>query len=280
MNKGKLWDRKGFTLAELLIVVAILGILVAIAIPIFGDARDRASAAQCLANRTMIEHAYKSEVLFHNDLNSPEALRNFVNKMIADAKAGTSEYFSGVCSCGEGGRYSYRLGNVVCTNIKHGGKAGSSGLEEAMEDSMVQTIEEIFEDKGKLSKDDFFNKYGFSIANVRNDTLRDYLFKIYGGWPQFSQEFLDKNGLEGNYYIQPFIAEGNIAGEVKSIVIFGHSTNNTTAGAWFTDMYFSFENDAWYKRQSPISFNSTYGNIAAIEKDILENPGLWSEMKN
>ena len=50
-------DKKGFTLAELLIVVAIIAVLVAIAIPLFGGALDRAEEAAFLANQRSIKAA-------------------------------------------------------------------------------------------------------------------------------------------------------------------------------------------------------------------------------
>lgn len=46
----KLKNKKGFTLAELLVVVAIIAVLVAIAIPVFGSALTKAKGSAALAN--------------------------------------------------------------------------------------------------------------------------------------------------------------------------------------------------------------------------------------
>ena len=46
----KMRSKKGFTLAELLVVVAIIAVLVAIAIPVFGASQKKAEAAVKLAN--------------------------------------------------------------------------------------------------------------------------------------------------------------------------------------------------------------------------------------
>lgn len=43
-------SKKAFTLIELLIVIAILGILVALILPRFGDVRDDANTKVCVAN--------------------------------------------------------------------------------------------------------------------------------------------------------------------------------------------------------------------------------------
>jgi len=60
MVKEKLNSRKGFTLAELLIVVAIISILVAIMIPVFSGARANAILARDTAN---MRSAYAEEVV-------------------------------------------------------------------------------------------------------------------------------------------------------------------------------------------------------------------------
>ena len=63
----KLKNRKGFTLVELMIVVVILGILVAIAVPIYSIVTANAQKKTCFANMRMISGACVQYYLEHEN---------------------------------------------------------------------------------------------------------------------------------------------------------------------------------------------------------------------
>jgi type IV pilus assembly protein PilA len=75
-----MFNRKGFTLIELLIVVVIIGILAAIAIPKFAATKDKAKLASVktdLRNMMTAEEAYFSDYATYGTLANIQAASNF-----------------------------------------------------------------------------------------------------------------------------------------------------------------------------------------------------------
>lgn len=157
---------KGFTLAELLIVVAIIAVLVAIAIPVFGAAMEKSRAAVCMANRRSLLGQLTTQRLLTDAQSLEEA-------------AGTAEGAQGVaaCVCPSGGRITVNEDEICCS--VHAAAASQAG-------TMLDQFTQIADD---------YKSHGMSYKN--NDLLRKYYYNTYHGWPELHI---------GNttYYIQPY----------------------------------------------------------------------------
>ena len=80
-------NKKGFTLAELLIVVAIIGVLVAISIPIFTSQLEKAREATDAANIRAAYAAVSTDVL--TDPGKDDTQNNVTYKAGSEGKGGT-----------------------------------------------------------------------------------------------------------------------------------------------------------------------------------------------
>lgn len=93
--------QQGFTLVEIMIVVAIIGLLVAIAIPNFIKSRDTARRNLCINNLRLIDHA-KEQWAIENDATADQT----------PLQGALEEYMRGEKwpKCKDGGEYT--IGNV------------------------------------------------------------------------------------------------------------------------------------------------------------------------
>ncbi len=139
MKRKLLRSEQGFTLVELMIVVVIMGILVAVAIPIYGGLTNRAERQTCHSNCEIIEKAAVQYLMTagNDTLDDIAPLGNPVTvESQADAEAKFPPAF---LACFEGGtfpecpsencHYTISYNNdsggrtVTVTCSEHGGKS-------------------------------------------------------------------------------------------------------------------------------------------------------------
>lgn len=99
-------SKKGFTLVEIMIVVAIIGILVGIAVPGFIRARTQAQGKSCAENLQKVDGAKQQWALENNQAaTASPAWGNLVNTTNVEAS-----YLKKQPSCPGGGTYA--IGDV------------------------------------------------------------------------------------------------------------------------------------------------------------------------
>lgn len=89
-------QKKGFTLVEIMIVVAIIGLLAAIAVPSFINARSKSIQNSCYNNLRLIDGAKDQYALDHSN-TAPSALSDLV---------GTNAYIKATPECKSAGSYT------------------------------------------------------------------------------------------------------------------------------------------------------------------------------
>src|SRR6059058_4047354 len=101
MTSAKLpvrWGRKGFTLVEIMIVVLIIGILLAIAVPNFIKARESSRTQACIANLKQLDSATEQYAMENKARTGAT--------VAISALVGSANYIKSTPACPSGGTYS------------------------------------------------------------------------------------------------------------------------------------------------------------------------------
>ena len=109
-------QRQGFTLIEIMVVILIIGILLAIAVPSFISARESARAKACVANLSQINSA-KTQCILDNKLAADSTAAFSVDGVTPTTAGpnglyqltgigGSLNYLRSVPVCPAGGRYT------------------------------------------------------------------------------------------------------------------------------------------------------------------------------
>jgi len=102
-------DQRGFMLVELMVVVVIIGILVAIAVPVYNNVTANAQTNACLANIRIVDGSYQAYMTSNPPAPLPTDWSTLMGKLVPG-------YIQEVPTCPAGGTYTWTAaGGARCS---------------------------------------------------------------------------------------------------------------------------------------------------------------------
>lgn len=229
----------GFTLLEMLIVVAIIAVLAAIALSIFSGAMEKAKKETCAANRRSLKATLTAAYMTGGE----------------DAVAAEYEKEGADFTCPSGGKLTYTLDTatgvvtVRCSLEKHQGDEGgtdSADAKLAVTKSGFNSVFSSFDSKYSGKKD--ITVSSKDMSNKNSDA-----YKFYSGLSDEQKAFLDQY----NWSIKK---------------TYNSQSGTYTQRIFFTDKANTGKNVTIYKYDP--AADSNYGQFQLITDGSVQNNGL------
>lgn len=240
-------NKKGFTLIELIIVLSIMAIISAIAIPKFSNIIDSQKEKACIVNREIIMEHYYFQKCLDESITLGAILDN------------SEIYFKEEVSCPSGGTYSVSNGAIVCNihdDIQPDDEEGDEGDDQYA----------AWESGNKYKKGDLVSRDGhnfYARDNINGDVPGD----VGAHWQEITSEWRNFNKYKKNdsviYNNNNFIAKNNINPNPNH----PGGTPDATSCKWqeITDEWRNFNS---YKKNDEVKYN---GNQYKAKQNITPN---------
>lgn len=214
--RRKTKSAEGFTLAELLVVVAIIAVLVAISVPIFMKKMDSTKATVCEANRKILLRQIVLEQMDDDHFSQADA-----EKILEHSDA----------YCPAGGDYSVECEDtyVKITCTKHGATIGGG------DDPDIKVTDTFVQDYRSFTVE--YLKANPTKSN--DDVRREFLNKYNGKWPTLTV------GKE-SYSIQPFYQGGDRSKPVEECVWLFARADGSASSGWSAPYVYNVADGKWY----------------------------------
>ena len=222
----------GFTLVELVIVIAVLGILAGLAIPYFMEAREEAAKKECLANRTQIMRMFYAQ----QASNYNGTLVGFLAEVVKEPN--DNKYFNFVPKCADNGTYSVSNEKVVCSIAEH--NEANVSDDASVIDNITNDFQEFLDKYGAMTDQQlkdlgWWPTYASGALVKTNDGFREAYYKEKGKWP--SGVDLNGNTIYFKFHLTAngsFLTYANGNGDFKN------------SGDWGTNYIYDSAAKKWY----------------------------------
>ncbi|MCD7908926.1 MAG: prepilin-type N-terminal cleavage/methylation domain-containing protein [Clostridium sp.] len=237
-------DEQGFTLAELLVVVAIIAVLVAISVPIFMKKMDHTKSTVCEANRKILLREMLLTQMEDDGFSQTDA----------EAILAKSDAY-----CPAGGNYTVTWDEsyIKVSCDLHGASVGG-----AEEERNIKVTDQFIDDYRS-----FTIQYLKDNPHKSNDDIRKaFLEKYNGKWPT-----LTTNGK--SYSIQPFYQGSDRTKPVEKCVWLFARTDESSSAGWSVPYVYNVVDNKWYGATKwdgtpGGSANISYSDIDSLDEAI------------